>query len=218
MTDQVTDTRTESSRWFWLYKISGAAALLAGLLLLIGMISLIMSALQPAFPKGWLLLTNNWLVVIFKLHAEFSDVRADALHSLNLLDMVFLIIVGLVSLSLATVFGKARRIWSIIAFALSLLGLLLYFATQMAGRSTVMLALLIISLVMLGSETFGKIIVYAGILASIFLFVGDISVGIQSSIITILFGIGYVLLIMWFFLVAGVFFRLGSGALKEKVQ
>jgi hypothetical protein len=219
MTDQVTDTRTESSRWGWLYKISGAAALLAGVLLLIGMIRLIASTLQPGSINSWSsLLQDNWLDVIFKMHAEFSDVHADALHSLNLLDMVFLVIVGLISLSLATVFRKARRVWSIIAFALSLLGLMLYFATQMAGRSTVMLAVLILSLVMLGNEMFGKINVYAGILASIFLFAGDISVGIQSSIITILFGIGYVLLITWFFLVAGVFFRLGSEASKETVN
>jgi hypothetical protein len=215
MTDQITDIRTESSRWSWLYKISGAAALMAGLLLLIGMISQIMSAVQPASPKVWLLLTNNWLVVIFKLHAEFSDVHADALHSLNLLDMVFLVIIGLVSLSLATVFRKARRVWSIIAFALSLLGLLLYFTTQIAGRSTVMLAVLTLSLIMLGNKLFGNGIVYSGILASILLLVGDVSVGIRLNVITVLFVIGYVLLITWFYLVARVFFRLGSEASKE---
>jgi hypothetical protein len=80
-----------------------------------------------------------------------------------------------------------------------------------------MLAVLIISLVMLGNEMFSKVIVYAGILASIFLLVGDLSVGIQSDMITILFGIGYVLLLAWFFLIAQVFFRLGSGTLRSAV-
>jgi hypothetical protein len=218
MADQVTDTRTESSRWGWLYKISAAAALAAGLLLLIGMISLILSVVQPASSKGWLLLANNWLVVIFKLHAEFSDVRADALHSLNLLDMLFLFIVGLISLSLATVFTKTRRVWSIIVAVLSLLGMVLYFATQLAGRSTVMLGVLILSLVMLGNKFFSNAIVYSGILAGILLLVGDLTVGIRSDVITIFFGIGYVLLIIWFFLVARVFFRLGSKVSKEKIQ
>jgi hypothetical protein len=219
LTNQVADEKNVFPRLSWLYKISGAAALLAGVLLLIGMIRLIASDLQPGSMNIWSsLLRDNWLVLIFKLHAEFSDAQADLLHRLNLLDMVFLVVVGFLCFSLSTVFKKSRKAWSLVAFALSLVGLLLFIATKTAGRSTVMLAVLILSLVMLGNEIFGKIIVYAGILASIFLFAGDISVGIQSSIITILFGIGYVLLIMWFFLIARVFLRLGSEASKEKVN
>ena len=210
MTEQVTDTKTETPRWGWLYKISAAAALTAGLLLLVGVIGLIASAVQPSLPKGWSLLTNNWLVVIFKLHAEYSDVHADALHNLNLLDTVFLLIVGLIGLSLATVFTKARRVWSIIVVVLSLLGLVLYFATQLAGRSTVMIAVLILSLVMLGNKLFGNVIVYSGILAGILLLLGDLTVGIHSTVITILFGIGYVLLIIWFFLMARGLVRLSN--------
>jgi hypothetical protein len=208
MTDPVTDTKNEASRWGWLYKVSGAAAFAAGLLLLVGVIGLVASAVQPTLPKGWSLLTNNWLSVIFKLHAGYSDVRADALHNLILLDMLFLVIVGLISLSLATIFTKARRVWAIVVVVLSLLGLALYFATQLAGRSTVMIAVLILSLLMLGNSRFGNVIVYSGILAGLLLLLGDLTVGIHSSIITILFGIGYVLLIIWFFLMARVLFRL----------
>jgi hypothetical protein len=208
MTDQVTDTKSESIRWWWLYKISGAAALVAGLLLLVGVIGLVASAVQPSLPNGWSLLTNNWLVVIFKLHAEYSDVHAVALHNLNLMDMLFLVILGLIGLSLATVFTKARRVWAIVVVILSLLGLVLYFATQLAGRSTVMIDVLILSLLMIGNKLFGNVIVYSGILAGILLLVGDLTVGIHSDIITILFGIGYVLLIIWFFLMGRVYFRL----------
>ena len=219
MTNQVTDDKTVRPRWSWLYKISGAAALLAGVLLSIGAIQLIAAILQPGAQNVWSsLLGDNWLVLIFKLHAEFSDALAELLHRLNLLDMVFLAIVGLICLSLSTVFGKARKVWSLIACALSIMGLILFITTKTAGRSSVMLAVLIISLVMLGNELFSKVIVYAGILAGIFLLVGDISVGVQSDMITILFGIGYVLLLAWFFLIAQVFFRLGSGTLKEKAQ
>jgi hypothetical protein len=218
MMNQVTSTEAADSRWSWLYKIGGAAALIAGMLLLIGMISLIVSVLQRGTTNGWLsLFQNNWLIVIFKLHAEFSGIHAD-LHGLNLLDIVILTLVGIICLSLSNAFRKASKIWSLIAFALSLIAIMLFIATQIAGRSTVMLAVLIISFTMLRNKIFSKVTIYAGILASVFLFVGDLSVGIRSNIITVLFGVGYVLLITWFFLIAQSLFRLGSGVLKAQVQ
>ena len=219
MTDQDTSTKTVDSCWSWLYKVSGTAALIAGMLLLIGMISLIASVLQASPINGRLsLFQNNWLIVIFKLHAEFSGIHADLLHGLNLLDIIFLALVGFISFSLSTVFRKASKTWLLIAFALSLTGIILFITTQTAGRSTVMLVVLIISFVMLSNEIFKKVTIYAGILAGIFLFVGDLSVGIHSNIITILFGVGYLLLITWFFLIAQSLYWLGSGVLKEQVQ
>jgi len=202
MPNQITSTETTDSRWSRFYKIGGAAAMVAGMLLLIGMISLIASVLQPNTTNSWLSLFQNWLIVIFKLHAEFSGTQADLLHGLNLLDIVILSLVGMLCLSLSTAFRKAGKIWSLIAFALSVVGIILFIATQLAGRSTVMLAVLIISFVMLGNKVFSKVTIYAGILASVFLFVGDLTVGIHSNIITILFGIGYILLTTWFFLIA----------------
>ena len=217
--NQITNPKIVDSRWSWLYKISGAAALIAGMLLLIGMISLIASVLQPSSLNGWLsLFQNNWLIIIFKLHAEFSGIHADLLHGVNLLDIVFLALVGFICLSLSTAYRKASKTWSLIACALSLIAIILFSVTQTAGRSTVMLSVLIISFVMLSNEFFSKGTIYAGILASVFLFIGDLSVGIHSNIITIIFGIGYVLLIAWFFLVAQRLLRPGSDVLKEKVQ
>lgn len=81
--------------------------------------------------------------------------------------------------------------------------------TQIAGRSTVMLAVLINSFVMFRDKTFSKATLSVGILASVLLFVGDLTVGIHSNIITILFGVGYVLLTTWFFLIAQSLLRLG---------
>lgn len=177
--------------------------------MLIGMISLIVSILQPGTRNGWLsLLGNNWLVKIFILHAEFSDIQAD-LHGLNLLDIFILLLVSITCLSISTVLRNARKVWSLIAFVLSVIAILLFLATQIAGRSTVMLAVLINSFVMLGDKTFRKGTIYVGILAGVFLFVGDLTVGVQSEIITTLFGIGYMLLITWFFLIAQNLFRPG---------
>ena len=114
---------------------------------------------------------------------------------------------------------KVNKIWPLIAFALSLITIILFIVTQVAGRSTVMLSVMIFSFVMLKSTIFNKVTIYAGILASVFLFAGDLTVGIQSNIITILFGIGYVLLTVWFFLIAQILLRLGkqgNDAINEK--
>ena len=205
---QVTSTETTDSRWNWLFKTGSVAALITGMLLLIGMISLIATVLQPGATNGWLLLfQNNWLVKIFILHAEFSGLHAD-LHGLNFLDIVILLLVTVICLSLGTAFRSTSKVWSQISVALSLTAIILFVATQIAGRSTVMLAVLINSLVMLKDKTFSKAAIYTGILASIFLFVGDLTAGVYSNIITTLFGIGYLLLITWFFLITQSLFRL----------
>jgi len=210
MIQQVVSTNTRDSRWSWLYKIGGVAALITGVFLLIGMISLIVSVLQPTATHGWFLLfQNNWLVKIFILHADFNGIHAD-LHGLNLLDIVLLLLVSILCLSLSATFRDTRKVWSLAAFALSLIAIILFVVTQLAGRSTVMLAVLINALVMLRDKTFSKATIYVGILASILLFIGDLTVGVQSNIITILFGIGYVLLITWFFLIVQTLFRLGN--------
>jgi hypothetical protein len=183
--------------------------LITGVFLLFGLISLIALLLQPSITNNWLLLfQNNWLVKIFKIHAEFSGIHAD-LHGLNLLDIVILLLVSILCLSLSTTFRNARKVWSLIAFALSVIAIILFLATQLAGRSTVMLAVLINSFVMLGDKIFSKATIYTGILAGILLFAGDLTVGIHSNIITILFGVGYVLLTAWFFLIAQTLFRPG---------
>jgi hypothetical protein len=209
MTQQVVSTETRDSRWSWLYKIGGVAALITGVFLLFGLISLIVLLFQPSITNNWLLLfQNNWLVKIFKMHAEFSGIHAD-LHGLNLLDIVILLLVSTLCLSLSATFKSARKVWSLIAFALSGIAIILFLVTQLAGRSTVMLAVLINSFVMLGDKIFSKTTIYTGILASILLFAGDLTVGIHSNGITILFGVGYVLLTTWFFLIAQTLFRPG---------
>lgn len=196
----------------WLYKIGGASALLSGTLLLIGMISLAASVLRSETTSGWLsLIQNNWLVKIFVIHAGFSDIHADLL-GLNLLDMFILLLVSVICLSISTIFRNAGRVWSLVAFALSVMAIILFLITQIAGRSTVMLAVLINSFVMFRDKTFNKVTIYTGILAGILLFAGDLTVGVHSNMITTLFGIGYVLLITWFFLIAQSLFQRGDAS------
>jgi hypothetical protein len=202
------------------YKIAGVAASMAEILLLVAMISLIASVLLPGATTGWLLpFQNNWLIVIFKLHAGFSGVQMDLLHVLNFLDIAILALVGTMHLGLYAVLRRTSKIWSIIALAQPFLGIVLFIATKTTGRSSVMGAVLVISVVMLRSNIFKKVTAYMGILASVLLLAGDFSAGIPplNSIAT-LFGIGYVLLMTWFFLIARRLFQAGPGALEELVQ
>ncbi len=216
-----TNTETVDSRLNWLYNISGAAALIVGAVLLIAMISLVITVLQPSPANGWLAaLENNWLVVIFKLHAGFSGVQSDLLHVLNFLDIALLALVGVMYLGLYAALRRTSRIWSIIAAIQPFLGIVLFLATKTVGRSGVMGAALVISVVMLRSNIFKKVTAYAGILASVVLFMGDFSVGAipPLGITAILFGIGYMLFITWYFLIARRLFQLGPSALKEQAQ
>ena len=194
------------------YKAGGGAALTAGILLLSAMISFISSVLQPGAINGWLtLFQNNWLIVIFKIHAGFSGVQVDLLHTLNFLDIAFLALVGTMVLGLYAALRRTSRFWSMMAVALPFLGIVLFVATQTAGRSAVMGAGIVISVVMLRNKTLAKATAYLGILAIALLLVGDFSTGVlYSNIITTLFGIGYVLLIIWIILIAFKLFRLGQ--------
>jgi hypothetical protein len=208
---QITDSTPVNFRNTLLSRIGAVAALTTGTLLLVAIVSLFTSILQLGKLGGWLLLLqNNWLVLIFKLHAQSTGIHSDILQGLNIWDIIILALVGILCLSLSTVFRKASKIWTLIAFTLTLAAIALYLVTQLAGRSTVMLSVLIISIVMLSNKTFNKVTIYSGILSSIFLFVGDLTVGIHSNIITVLFGVGYVFLVVWFFLTAGRLFRSGN--------
>jgi hypothetical protein len=198
-------------RWNNLYKVSSAASLILGVLFLITAIGFIISLIWTGSTKGWFsLLQSNWLIIIFKLHAGLINIQNDPLHGLNLLDIVILVLFSVTCLGLYFNLRKSSKIWSLIALALSLITIILFLVTQIAGRSTVMLSVLIFSIVMIKDKIYSKVTIYTGIPASVFLFSGDLSVGIHSSFITILFGIGYILLTLWFFLISRTLLWLGS--------
>jgi hypothetical protein len=213
--NQVSSIETTDSASKPLYKVAGAASLTAGVLLLIAMISLITAGLHPGTTNSWLSpFQDNWLIVIFKLHAGFRGVQIDLLHILDFLDIAILALVGTMYLGLYVVLRRTSKIWSIAAAIQPFLGIVLFIATKTAGRSGVMGAGLVISLVMLRSNIFKKVTAYLGILASVLLLVGDFSAGVipPLTIVATFFGIGYVLFSTWFFLVARRLFQLGSAS------
>jgi lysylphosphatidylglycerol synthetase-like protein (DUF2156 family) len=198
------DDETAESRWNWLYKASGMAALIVGLLLFVGLAGLVTPDLDSSSIARWLSpLQNNWLVILLKLNAALHGVQFDLLYGLNPLDLVIMALVIVMHLGLYAALRWSSRVWSMIAAVVPVLGMLLLFVTRIAGRSGVMVAGLIISLVMLRSNVFAKTIAFVGILASSHLLLGDFGTGANSHsiVVAILMGIGYVLLTIWYFLI-----------------
>jgi len=201
--NQISPFKAENLGWENFYKLSSAIALALGILFLITAIGFVISIIWPDLNNGWYsMFQTNWLIVIFKLHYGLINIQDNPLHGLNILDISILVLFSLMSFGLYNALKKVNKIWPFIAFALSVITIILFILTQLAGRSTVMLSVIIFSFVMLRDKAFSKVTIVAGIIAGAFLFAGDLTVGINSSIITILFGIGYILLITWFFLIA----------------
>jgi hypothetical protein len=214
MNDQITGNQIADPKWKSIYEIGGAAALIAGAFFLIGVVELIVTGLQPGLVNDSPFL-ENWLVVIFKVHAGFKGVQLDRLNGLNVPDIAILALVGMTVLGLYATLRRASKIWSIVALVQPILGLVLFITTKNAGRSSVMGAVLVISVVMLQGNMrnmiFKKSIAYMGILAGVLLLIGDLTAGVvHSNIIVFLFSIGYALLIAWLFLVARRLFQLGQ--------
>jgi hypothetical protein len=186
-----------------LYKVSGTSALLASGLFLLAAIDLMIAVLGPGTINDWLSpFQNNWLIVIFKLHAGFNGVQSSLLDQLNVLDIVILALIATMYIGLCTLLRRTSKVWSLIALVQPILGLMLLIATNSAGRSSVMGAELVISVVMLRSKLFDKRIAYMGILSGALLLAGDLGASMSpSKILAILMGVGYTLLVIWFFLV-----------------
>jgi hypothetical protein len=213
MVNQNAPIERANDRWNQVYRISGAAALILGALFLIALISLVNASIGPGTAKGWFSpLQNNWLLALFQLNAGLNGVKFDLLSVLNPLDLAILALVATMYLGLYAALGKTSRILSIIAAIQPFLGIVLFVATKTAGRSGVMGAGLVISLVMLRSNIFGKVIALVGILASALLLIGDLSTTPDShaSITAMLIATGYVLLTVWFFLTARRLLELGQ--------
>jgi hypothetical protein len=220
--NHATDVETTDSRWKGLYRVGGAAALIVLVLFLIGIIGIITVGPQPATTNGWFTpFQDNWLVVLFKLNAGFDGVQPDLLNVLNLLDIAIMALVGTMFLALYVALRRTSKIWSAVAASLPCLGIAVFLITSTAGRSGLLLGGLIISAVMLRSNIFSKVSAYVGMLASALLFfAGDLGTAIFSSsnIIAILIGIGYVLWMTWFFVIARRLFQLGQGTSKEEAS
>lgn len=212
-----TDTETINPHWSWLYKAGGTAALIVFVLFLFGIIGITIAGPQPTTADSWFTpFQNNWLVMLFKLNVSFSGVQPGLLNVLNYLDVAIMALVGAMYLALYVALRRTSKTWSLVAASLPFLGIVVFLITGTAGRSGLLVGGLIISAVMLRGHTFSRVSAYAGIVASALLFfAGDLGTAIFSSsnIIALCIGIGYVLWMVWFFLIGCRLFQLGHGKL-----
>ena len=122
-----------------------------------------------------------------------------------------MVLVAIMYLGLYVVLRRTTRIGSIVAAVIPFVGIVLFIVTKLAGRSGVMGAGVVISLIRLRSNIFGKGVPFVGMLASVLLLADDFgtTANSPSTIVTILIGIGYVLMMTWFFMIPRRFFQLG---------
>jgi hypothetical protein len=135
------------------------------------------------------------------------------LSVINIIDITIMALFCALFLGLYTTLKKTSRIWSLTATALPFLGIPIFLATATAGRSTLLIAALIISIVMLRSNTFSKLTAYIGIVASVLLFfAGDIATAVfsPSAIIALIIAIEYVFGLFGLLLVYQKLYQLGK--------
>jgi hypothetical protein len=152
------------------------------------------------------LFSNIWLIKIFKIQAGII-VHQDSLSGINWFDILILLLFLLLCLSL---FEKARynhKVWFLIACSMLLLGIIVFTITNLAGRSSFMASGLIISSLFFTDHFNKKLIAFTGILANVLLLTGDFTIGADIKIFTILFAGGYILLIIWIFLITNTLLK-----------
>lgn len=195
---------TITPRWRLLYKIVGIVISIVFLLLLIGIIGLI-GDFQPDTTIGWI--SNNWLVKIIKLNLGISG---ESIYSFNFLDLLIMVLVGITFVALYPTLRKVSRVWTIIAICEPFVGIVVFIISHSAGRSAVLSGVLTISIIMLWSNNFNKLISSLGVLAGGLLLIGDILSVFALFIIAIIVDIGYLLVMIWSILIAFKFFRLSN--------
>jgi len=236
--NQVTDAETADSTWKSLYRVGGAAALIAGVIFRRNLgpeISLISGHAPPVTVIDWFtLLQNNKLLGLFLL---------------NLFDIVDYALVGLMFLALYAALRRANESYMAIATTLGFVGIAVNFASntafsmlslsdQYAAATTdaqrsmflaagqavlamdqgtgwymsfLLLAVagLIISAVMLRSNIFSRVTAYVGILASAFDLTYCITLAFVPAIDVFLLSAAGLLLMIWHILVGWRLFQLG---------
>lgn len=187
----------------WLFKAGSLAALCAAVVLLMAALGPMASFLEAGRPADWLAsMASLWLIVIFKLHRGLSGIDISLLTGMNMLDLLMLALVAVVQLGLYPLLRRVSRVWAVVAAIQPLLGMLLFIATQNAGRSALMGSVLVASVVMLRGGLVRKAVTTMGIAASLLLLAGDFTAGVlpPSLLTASLFGAGYALLAAWFFI------------------
>lgn len=149
------------------------------------------------------LISNNWLVTIIKIQLNLIN-NHDSLSGINPYDIGIIFMFLFVCLALFEKFRYQYKVWFVISISLLVLGIIIFIITNLAGRCAFMASGLIISSLFFSKNIHSKIVGLTGIAANILLFAGDFTVGANIKIIPYLFGVGYLLLIIWIFMIARI--------------
>ncbi len=185
-------------------RIAGVSAILAALLLLLAVAMLAARGFRPASGAGVVVqVENNWLILLSKLHLRFEGVKTEALRSQNAVDYIIMSLTGIACIGLFLTLRPTSRVWSVVGLALPFAGIVLLAITHLTGRSALMAAVIVFSLIMIWSQGYGILAVCLGLVAGTLLLVGDFTESLHSRAIGVLMLAGYVALVAWF-LVVGV--------------
>jgi hypothetical protein len=179
--------------------LGSAASFAAGLLLCLSAVASLLRAGEVGAETA--LLRDNWLILIFKIHAAWAGTTPEQLAALVVTDFLLLGLTGVTALALAAAYWRRGRLLLVLAALLPFAGCILYAVTQLAGRCSVMASVLLVSLVMLKAGRREGASALLGLASAVFLLLGDFTVGLSSPVITLLFGSGYLLLPLWFFII-----------------
>jgi hypothetical protein len=238
--------KTAKSAWKPLYRIGGAAALLAGVFYVIEIIGVIATGPPPLTVIGWFTLLQH-------------D-RLRGLFDLFLLDLVVTALFVPMFLALYVVLRRANPSLMALATILAFVGIAVYFASNTAfsmlsfsdhyaaattaaqraqflaagqvaltglntGQGTGVyvaftlnaIAGVLISAVMLRSTIFSKVTAAVGLVGNV-LEIGLPGVPVPFAVAFALVGIGGVLLVIWYILIARRLFLLAQGISKDEAK
>jgi hypothetical protein len=185
----------------WILHVGSMAAALLFAAFLVGIVGMF----RPT--AGGL---DNWLIILFNLNFRPASTPPAALSSLSSLDIALMLLVAVVIAAMYPAIISTSRAWATIAIALPILGIPIFLATATAGRSAVLLAGLISSILALRSRFGSPVSAYAGILGAAFLlFLGDFGTAAfaPSLLVAIFIAVGYILWTIWILLLSLEFLR-----------
>jgi hypothetical protein len=172
----------------WFQRVGGAGAVLAGVLLSVGVVGLAMKS--ETF--------RPWLAVLLGVNAGLGDVSMSSLSMVNPVDIGMLVVSALAFAGFWPGPGRPRKAWMAVSTLLPVAGIGVLVATGLWGRSGLMGGGLVLSALMLGNRKL-RPAAYTGFAANALLLVGDFATtGLRSTPVTLVVGIGYTLLVVWF--------------------
>lgn len=141
---------------------------------------------------------TNWMSVLFQLNAGFEDIQFEHLRILNAMDFILLISSSILIIGISVTIRKDAKVLSILSIIQPILGFVILLITHIAGRCAMFSGIILICFAMLKSKKWEWYIPVWGIIAALFLFLGDVITENEKNIfVSIVIMIGYIAFMIW---------------------